>query len=116
MCFDFLCNFCSKHFLFYEEQSETQSKMYIALHVKYRLFLSGFYETGVSRQTSEKYSNIIFREDPFNGSRVIPSGQTDRRTDMRKLTFAFRNFAKQPKTGIVTGIQGTEIMVQRPGL
>jgi hypothetical protein len=38
VCFDFLYNFRLKHFSFQEEMSETQSKMYIGLHVKYPLF------------------------------------------------------------------------------
>jgi len=42
VCFDFLYNFCLKHFSFWEELSEIWSKMYIGLHVKYRLFLSDF--------------------------------------------------------------------------
>jgi len=29
--------------------------------------------------------------------RVVPSGRTDRWTDMTKLTVAFRNFANAPK-------------------
>jgi hypothetical protein len=42
MCFDFLYNFCLKHFSFYEEMSDVWSQMYIGLHVKYPLFLSDF--------------------------------------------------------------------------
>jgi len=33
-----------------------------------------------SRQFFEKYSNIKFHENPYGGSRVVPSGQTDGRT------------------------------------
>ena len=50
-----------------------------------------------SRQISEKFSNTIFHENPSSGSRVVPCGRTDRRTDMTKLVVAFRNFAKVPK-------------------
>ena len=39
-CFDFLYNFCPKHFLVCEELSETSSNVYTGLHVKYPLFLS----------------------------------------------------------------------------
>jgi len=46
-----------------------------------------------SRQIFEKYSNIIFNENPFLGSRVVPCGQTDGRTDgrtdMTKLIVSF---------------------------
>jgi len=47
-----------------------------------------------SRQIFEKYSNIKFHENPSSGSRVF---HADRRTDMTKLTVAFRNFANEPK-------------------
>jgi hypothetical protein len=45
ICFDFLYTFCLKHFSFLEEMSETCSKMYIGLHLKYSLFFSDFNET-----------------------------------------------------------------------
>jgi hypothetical protein len=41
----------------------------------------------------KNYSNIEFHENPSSRSRVFPRGRTDRRTDMTKLTVAFRNFA-----------------------
>jgi hypothetical protein len=44
-----------------------------------------------------KYSNTKFYGNPFSGSRVVPCGTTDRRTDMTKLTVAFRNFVNAPK-------------------
>jgi len=34
-----------------------------------------------SRQIFEKYSNIKFHENPSSGSRVVPFGRTERRTD-----------------------------------
>jgi hypothetical protein len=42
-----------------------------------------------SRQILEKYSNIIFLQNPSSGSRVIPCGQTDTWTDILKLIVAF---------------------------
>jgi hypothetical protein len=45
VCFDFLYNFCLKHFSFYEKLSKIWSKMYIGLHVKYPLSLSYIHET-----------------------------------------------------------------------
>ena len=45
----------------------------------------------------EKCQNIKFHENPSSGSRVLACGQTERWTDMAKLTFAFRNFANMPK-------------------
>jgi len=50
-----------------------------------------------SRQIFEIFSNIIFHENPSSGSRVVPCGQTDARTDMTKLIVVFRNFVKSPK-------------------
>jgi len=35
-----------------------------------------------SQQILEKYSNIKFYENPSSGSRVVPCGQTDGKTDM----------------------------------
>jgi hypothetical protein len=46
-CFDFLYNFCLKHFAFQEELSEIWTKTCIRLHVKYLLFWSDFNETWV---------------------------------------------------------------------
>jgi len=37
-----------------------------------------------SRHISEGYSNIKFNNNPSSGSRVVPSGLTDRRTDGQK--------------------------------
>jgi len=57
-----------------------------------------------SRQFLEKYSNTSFHENPFLGSRVVPCGQTDGRTDrpdMTHLRVAFRNFANAPKVAIL---------------
>jgi len=50
-----------------------------------------------SRQISEKYSDIKFHKDPSIGSRVVPCGQTEGRTDMTRLFVSFRNFANAPK-------------------
>ena len=70
--------------------------MYIGLHAKYPLFLSEFNKLEFSPQSFEKYSNIKLYENPSGGSRVVPCGQTDRRTDMTKLAVAFRNFTNAP--------------------
>jgi hypothetical protein len=49
-----------------------------------------------SRQIFEKFSHIKFDENPLNGSRAFPCGQTD----MTKPIVAFRDFAKAPKNGV----------------
>ena len=38
-------------------------------------------KTELSRQTCEKYSNIKGNDNPLIGSRVVPCGRTDGRTD-----------------------------------
>jgi hypothetical protein len=45
----------------------------------------------------EKYSNIIFYENPSIGNRAVSCGQSGGETDMTKLIDAFRNFANAPK-------------------
>ena len=49
-----------------------------------------------SRDILEKYKNIKFHEIPSSGSRVFPCAQPDGRTDMTKLTVAFRKFRDRP--------------------
>jgi hypothetical protein len=44
-CFDFLYNFCLKHFSFWIELSAVWSDMYIGLNVQHPLFLFAFSET-----------------------------------------------------------------------
>jgi hypothetical protein len=50
-----------------------------------------------SQHIFEKYSNIKFDENPFIGSRVVPTRKDDR-TDMTKLTVAFHNSANARNT------------------
>jgi hypothetical protein len=101
MCFDFLYKFCLKHFSFYEEMGEIWSEMFISLHVKYPLCLSDFNETWLFSTDFQKHSNIKFHENPSSGSRVVPCGRTDRRTDMTHLIAAFRNLANAPKNLVI---------------
>ena len=69
-----------------------------------------------SRQIFEKYSNKKCHENTSSGSRTVPRGGTDRRTDMTKLILALRNFANAPKmaslfsTGFIPGSQGRSHM------
>ena len=48
----------------------------------------------ISRQILEKPSNIKFNENPSSGSRVVPRGRTDRRTDTTKLIVTFSQFCE----------------------
>ena len=45
----------------------------------------------------EKYSNINLHENPPSGSRVVPRGRSDGRTDMMKVIVAVCNFVNAPK-------------------
>ena len=80
--FYFIYNF-SETFLILEELRYIWIKMYIGLHVKYPFFLLYLTILEFFRHIFEKYSNVKFHESPFSGSRVIPCGQINRRTDRR---------------------------------
>jgi len=72
---------------------------YIHFHVKCSLFSTDFDETSdFSAHFLKKYSIMKFHENPSSGSRVILCGRIDRRTDITKLTVAFRIFANSPKS------------------
>jgi hypothetical protein len=43
----------------------------------------------------EKYTNIIFHENPLSGSRVVPYGRTNEQIDITKVIVAMRNFANK---------------------
>jgi hypothetical protein len=73
--------------------------MWKRLHVKCPLFLSDFNETWIFSTDFRKSSNIKFHQSPSSGRRVVPCEQTEGRTDMTKLTVAFRNFASAPRKG-----------------
>jgi hypothetical protein len=75
--------------------------MYIGLHVRYRYSFQFLRKLEFSRQIVEKYSNIKFHENPSSGNRVVPCGETDRHTDMTKIT-VFHYFAKPPKKNAQT--------------
>jgi hypothetical protein len=67
--------------------------MYEGLHVKYPVFMSDFNEILIFSTELQKYWNINFHEIPSSGSQIVACG----RTDMKKLTVFFRNFANAPK-------------------
>ena len=103
MCFDFLYNFCPKYFSLYEEMSKIWSKMYIGLYEKYPLYLTVLMKTELSRQIFENIKISNFVKIRLVGAELVyadgsTDGRTERRTDMTKLTVAFRNFVKAPKS------------------
>jgi hypothetical protein len=69
VCFDYIYNFCSKHFSFYGEISE------IRLDVKYPLFLSDCNETVIFPANFRKILKCY--EYPYSGSQVVACGRTD---------------------------------------
>ena len=60
------------------------------------LFLSDFNKTSVFLDRFSKMSNNQFSEIPFSGRRGASCKRMDRRTDITKLTVAFRKFAQAP--------------------
>ena len=51
-----------------------------------------------SQQVLEKYSDIKFHENPSSGSRVVPCGRTDGRTDRHdEANSRFPNLANAPE-------------------
>jgi hypothetical protein len=97
VCFDFLYNFCLKHFSFYEEFSEILLQMCVGLHVKCPLYFSDFIGICIFFTDFLQFSDTKFDENPSSWSRVFPCRRTDNRLDDPKI-FAFQNFAKAPKS------------------
>jgi len=83
-----------------EELSET-CRVLIQNKFEKLVNLVGFIVRIFSVSFRKKCSVIKFLENPSSGSRVIPCGQTDgrtdRQTDATKLIVAFCNFANTPK-------------------
>ena len=53
------------------------TKIYIVLHVSAHYSSPILMNLEFSRQIFIEYSNIKFNKNPYSGSRVVPSGQTD---------------------------------------
>ena len=90
-------SFSLQRFSFYEEWSDTWSKMYTGLHVKCSLFLSDSNETWIAFTDFRKTLKYQIWSKSFGRNRVIPCGETDGQTDVMKLILVFRNFANAPK-------------------
>ena len=89
-CFDFLYNFCPKYFDSNKRWATHDNKYVLVFTQSTRYSCQILMEHEFSGQIFERYSNIKFRGNPSSGSRVVPR----RRTDMTKLTVAFRNYGK----------------------
>ena len=79
-----------------KQPDQTPSQVNIGLHVKYRYSCQLIMKLEFSPQVFERYSNMKFNENPSSESPVVPCRRTDGRTDMMKMTVAFRNFAEAP--------------------
>jgi hypothetical protein len=80
--------------------------------VKCLLFLSELMKLEFSQRIFEKRSNISNSlKIPSSGSRVVPRGQTDRRTDTTKLIvfFFFSIFRKRLKTTSVDSVHSMHL-------
>ena len=80
---------------------------------KVTLFLPDFNETWIMLTDFQKYSNIKFQENPCSGSRVVPCGKTDRRTDMKRIV-PLREFANAPRMRHFCGNVGNGELVRTP--
>jgi len=84
VCFDFLYNFCLKHFSLLGELSETCSKMSTGLHVKYTLFLPCFNEIWILSTGFRKNAQVSnFTTIRLMGVKLL---QADRRTVSHNIT------------------------------
>jgi hypothetical protein len=92
--FRFSVQLLSKTFVILRRTERDMIKMYIGLHVKYRLMLSDFNQN----MNFLKYSNINFHENPSSRSPVVPCGWTA----MTKPTVDFRNSANEPNIKTLT--------------
>jgi len=104
MCFDLLYKFVwnvshsKKNWARYDKNVYWSS-----CKVQYRYSCHILMKFELSRQIFEKYSNMKFHENLSNGNKPFPCGRldgwtnTDRQSDMTKLTVSFRNFAKAPE-------------------
>ena len=61
------------------------------------VYFSGSWIFCAHFRKKKKHSNTRFHQSPSSWSQAVSCRRTDGRTDMTKLTVAFRNFAKAPK-------------------
>ena len=80
VCFDFLYNFCPKHFSFWQETSEVWQTVSVGLHTKWHLFLYDFNETWIFLDRFSKNPQISnFTKIHLVGAELFHAdGRTDR--------------------------------------
>ena len=62
------------------------SKVYVGLHVKYRLFLPDFSDSRIFFVDFEKHNALNLHENPFRGSRDVSCEHTIGWTDRHNVT------------------------------
>jgi hypothetical protein len=108
VCFDFLCNFCLKHFSFQGELSEIWSKTYIGLLVKYPLFLSNFNETCIFSAFFWKIVKYYISWKSSSGNRVVACGPTDTYDEANSRIFTkMRKATKKECSGMCLQMKKT---------
>ena len=88
-CFDFLYNFCLKHFSFLENSARHYHKRKYVFMSRTRYSYQNLIKLWFSVHIFEKYSYMTLHENPSSRRRVVSCG----RTDMTKPMVAVRNFA-----------------------
>jgi len=88
------------------------SLMYIRLNVKYLLFLSDCNQKRILQTDVRKILNIKFNKNPSSGRRVVPCGQTEKRTDITRITDAFFNLQRCLKTSYTLNNFGFKTTLQ----
>jgi hypothetical protein len=101
VCSDFLCNFVWNIYYSKKKWARYYQKCISVFMSSTRYSCPILMKLEFSQNILEKYSNDKCHENPTSETRIIPCGKTDKRTDRRtdltKLTVAFRIFAEAPK-------------------
>ena len=93
MCFDCPPQLLSEKFLVLRR---TERDILVNVCWVFMLFCQIATNLEFSRQIFQEYRDIKFHESPCSGSRFC-SWWTEGRTDVKRLTVAFSNFANRPK-------------------
>ena len=99
--FIFSVNFAWNIVILWKIKRDVIKKKCIGLHVQCPLLLSGTNESGIF--FSIDFPKMLkFDYSPPSGSRVVPLGLADGRTDMTKLIVFFRNFVNALNTELLS--------------
>jgi hypothetical protein len=102
MCVLIFSTILSEIFFILRRTEQYIIKMYIGLHVKYRYFCQILRKLEFYRQSFEKYNKLNFHDNPSSGSRDVPCGQTDERTDKHdEANSRYSQFANAPNNQLI---------------